>query len=105
MFSWENAICIQYICIVCIFAVHTSIFACQVPGCFYLSVSAAKCVGGFSVNNVVSLPQVIVDLREFRSELPSLIYKRGYELVPLTLVVRSHFIYILSCYYTFTTSV
>ena len=32
--------------------------------------------------------QVIVDLREFRSELPSLIHKRGIDIEPVTLEVR-----------------
>lgn len=32
-------------------------------------------------------PKVIVDMREFRSELPCLIHKRGLEVVPVTITV------------------
>ena len=38
-------------------------------------------------------PKVIVDMREFRSELPSLLHKRGIEIEPVTLEVGD---YILS---------
>lgn len=31
---------------------------------------------------------VIVDMREFRSELPALIHKRGIEIEPVTITVR-----------------
>lgn len=31
--------------------------------------------------------QVVVDMREFRSSLPSLLHKRGMEVIPLTLEV------------------
>lgn len=33
-------------------------------------------------------PRVIVDMREFRSDLPCLIHKRGIEVVPVTISVR-----------------
>lgn len=33
--------------------------------------------------------QVIVDMREFRSELPSLIHRRGIDIEPVTLEVKS----------------
>ena len=33
--------------------------------------------------------QVLVDIREFRSTLPSLLHKRGIEIDPLTLEVSS----------------
>lgn len=33
-------------------------------------------------------PKVIVDMREFRSDLPCLIHKRGIEVVPVTITVR-----------------
>ncbi|CAO1415638.1 unnamed protein product [Diamesa tonsa] len=38
-------------------------------------------------------PKIIVDMREFRSELPCLIHKRGIEVVPLTITIGD---YILS---------
>uniref|UniRef100_A0A161MNL0 DNA repair endonuclease XPF n=1 Tax=Triatoma infestans TaxID=30076 RepID=A0A161MNL0_TRIIF len=41
----------------------------------------------------VTLPKIIVDMREFRSELPSLLYKRGIDIEPVTLQVGD---YILS---------
>uniref|UniRef100_T1HKQ6 DNA repair endonuclease XPF n=1 Tax=Rhodnius prolixus TaxID=13249 RepID=T1HKQ6_RHOPR len=41
----------------------------------------------------ITLPKVIVDMREFRSELPSLLYKRGIDIEPVTLQVGD---YILS---------
>jgi len=34
-----------------------------------------------------SVCQVIVDMREFRSELPSLIHRRGMEIEPVTIEV------------------
>jgi len=34
-----------------------------------------------------STPTVIVDIREFRSELPALIHRRGIEIEPITLTV------------------
>lgn len=34
-------------------------------------------------------PKVIVDMREFRSELPCLIHKRGLEVVPVTITVSA----------------
>ena len=43
----------------------------------------------------VSPLQIIVDIREFRSELPSLIHKRGIDIEPVTLEVRSHFFILL----------
>ena len=33
--------------------------------------------------------QVIVDMREFRSELPSLIHKRGIDIEPVTIEVQT----------------
>lgn len=32
-------------------------------------------------------PQIIVDMREFRSDLPCLIHRRGIEVVPVTITV------------------
>lgn len=37
-------------------------------------------------------PKVIVDMREFRSELPCLIHKRGLEVVPVTITVSLFFL-------------
>lgn len=34
---------------------------------------------------------IIVDMREFRSELPPLIHKRGIDIEPLTITVRKKF--------------
>jgi hypothetical protein len=43
--------------------------------------------------------QVLVDIREFRSTLPSLLHKRGIEIDPLTLEVSSNSTLILCLYY------
>lgn len=32
-------------------------------------------------------PKIVVDMREFRSELPSLLHKRGIEIEPITITV------------------
>jgi len=37
-------------------------------------------------------PKVIVDMREFRSELPSLLHKRGFQIEPVTLEVGDYVI-------------
>lgn len=34
-----------------------------------------------------TIPKVIVDMREFRSELPAILYTRGIKIEPMTLVV------------------
>lgn len=39
------------------------------------------------VAKVAVTPKIIVDMREFRSELPCLIHKRGIEVVPVTITV------------------
>ena len=36
----------------------------------------------------LSLLQVVVDMREFRSSLPSLLHRRGIEILPVTLEVK-----------------
>ncbi|XP_053593687.1 DNA repair endonuclease XPF [Microplitis demolitor] len=38
------------------------------------------------------IPKVIVDIREFRSELPGLLHKRGIEIEPVTIVVGDYII-------------
>lgn len=35
------------------------------------------------------IPKIIVDMREFRSDLPCLIHKRGIEVVPVTITVSN----------------
>lgn len=35
-----------------------------------------------------TIPKVIVDMREFRSELPAILYTRGIKIEPMTLVVN-----------------
>lgn len=44
--------------------------------------------GGIQADAVKTVEKVIVDMREFRSELPALIHKRGIEIEPVTLLVR-----------------
>lgn len=36
------------------------------------------------------VPKIIVDIREFRSDLPCLIHRRGIEVVPVTITVNSN---------------
>jgi DNA excision repair protein ERCC-4 len=43
--------------------------------------------GGITDQNTRKPSTVIVDMREFRSELPALIHKRGIEIEPVTLQV------------------
>lgn len=43
--------------------------------------------GGQSTT-VNTTPKIIVDMREFRSDLPCLIHKRGIEVVPVTITVK-----------------
>jgi len=38
------------------------------------------------------IPKVIVDMREFRSELPTILYTRGIKIEPVTLVVSEIYI-------------
>ncbi|XP_025602155.2 DNA repair endonuclease XPF [Athalia rosae] len=49
--------------------------------------------GGLQTATVKQVDKVIVDMREFRSELPALIHKRGIEIEPVTLLIGD---YILS---------
>ena len=44
---------------------------------------------GGAINQIVSA-KVIVDMREFRSELPSLLHKRGIDIDPVTLEVGDY---------------
>ena len=43
-------------------------------------------------NDQNELPKVIVDMREFRSELPSILHKRGFLIEPVTLEVGDYVI-------------
>ena len=48
--------------------------------------------GGNLVNKKESEAQVIiVDMREFRSELPSILHKKGFHIEPVTLEVKFSF--------------
>jgi DNA excision repair protein ERCC-4 len=38
------------------------------------------------------IPKVIVDMREFRSELPAILYTRGIKIEPVTLIVSMRFV-------------
>lgn len=49
--------------------------------------------GGQTV--VKATPKIIVDMREFRSDLPCLIHKRGIEVVPVTITVESLIFWLL----------
>lgn len=40
------------------------------------------------LEEAAQIPKIIVDMREFRSELPSVIHKRGIDIEPVTLQVR-----------------
>ena len=46
--------------------------------------------GGANSEEPKATPKVIVDMREFRSELPSLIHKRGIDIEPVTLEVGDY---------------
>lgn len=39
------------------------------------------------LDTLSTTPRIIVDMREFRSELPCLIHRRGIEVVPVTITV------------------
>lgn len=46
--------------------------------------------GGQQQTDSAIVPQIIVDMREFRSDLPCLIHRRGIEVVPVTITVNCH---------------
>uniref|UniRef100_A0A1B0FGJ6 DNA repair endonuclease XPF n=1 Tax=Glossina morsitans morsitans TaxID=37546 RepID=A0A1B0FGJ6_GLOMM len=46
--------------------------------------------GGQQTNESSSVPKIIVDMREFRSDLPCLIHKRGLEVVPVTITIGDY---------------
>lgn len=43
-----------------------------------------------NANQDNELPKIIVDMREFRSELPSILHKRGFQIEPVTLEVGDY---------------
>uniref|UniRef100_A0A1B0ATA9 DNA repair endonuclease XPF n=1 Tax=Glossina palpalis gambiensis TaxID=67801 RepID=A0A1B0ATA9_9MUSC len=46
--------------------------------------------GGQQSTESLSVPKIIVDMREFRSDLPCLIHKRGLEVVPVTITIGDY---------------
>lgn len=44
--------------------------------------------GGQEASEATVIPKIIVDIREFRSDLPCLIHRRGIEVVPVTITVH-----------------
>lgn len=42
------------------------------------------------LDTIATTPRIIVDMREFRSELPCLIHRRGIEVVPVTITVSQN---------------
>ncbi|XP_037885583.1 DNA repair endonuclease XPF [Glossina fuscipes] len=46
--------------------------------------------GGQQSTENLSVPKIIVDMREFRSDLPCLIHKRGLEVVPVTITIGDY---------------
>ena len=51
------------------------------------------------VGEVSTNPRIIVDMREFRSELPSVIHKRGIDVEPVTLQVNLFCFHVNLCFY------
>lgn len=49
-------------------------------------VANTRQAGGQQIDETV-VPKIIVDIREFRSELPCLIHHRGIEVAPVTITV------------------
>lgn len=50
-------------------------------------INTRKAGGQDEVTATPSMPKIIVDMREFRSDLPCLIHKRGIEIIPVTISV------------------
>ncbi|XP_055541301.1 DNA repair endonuclease XPF [Wyeomyia smithii] len=55
-----------------------------------LEVSSRKAGGQQTDEETVVIPRIIVDMREFRSDLPCLIHRRGIEVVPLTIAIGDY---------------
>jgi DNA excision repair protein ERCC-4 len=51
---------------------------------------SSRKAGGQETNAALEPSKVIVDLREFRSELPSLVHRRGMSVEPVTLEVGDY---------------
>lgn len=47
--------------------------------------------GGQQQTDLAIIPRIIVDMREFRSDLPCLIHRRGIQVVPVTITVITLF--------------
>lgn len=45
--------------------------------------------GGQQQTDLTIIPRIIVDMREFRSDLPCLIHRRGIQVVPVTITVST----------------
>ncbi|XP_055923295.1 DNA repair endonuclease XPF [Eupeodes corollae] len=45
---------------------------------------------GGQVDAILESPKIIVDMREFRSDLPCLIHKRGIEVLPVTIIIGDY---------------
>ncbi|EDW86329.1 uncharacterized protein Dwil_GK17500 [Drosophila willistoni] len=54
------------------------------------SANAKSRQAGGQARSKTETPKVIVDMREFRSDLPCLIHKRGLEVVPLTITIGDY---------------
>lgn len=44
---------------------------------------------GGQQSDAAIIPRIIVDMREFRSDLPCLIHRRGIQVIPVTITVNS----------------
>lgn len=52
------------------------------------TVENSRQAGGQQADAAI-IPRIIVDMREFRSDLPCLIHRRGIQVVPVTITVNS----------------
>lgn len=52
-------------------------------------VANTRQAGGQQDGDATVVPKIVVDIREFRSDLPCLIHRRGIEVVPVTITVNS----------------
>lgn len=51
------------------------------------TVENTRQAGGQQSTPSIIIPRIIVDMREFRSDLPCLIHRRGIQVVPVTISV------------------
>ena len=56
----------------------------------YESVSTRKAGGAVETDDLDQTPRVIVDMREFRSDLPPMLHQRGIDIEPVTLEVGDY---------------